>query len=91
MYKDELLKVVAATAKHTVKDTESVFNALVGTITKTLKKGQEVKLIGFGTFKTYKRKARPGRNPSTGAAMKIPAKTVVKFTPGKTLADSVRK
>ena len=59
-------------------------------VTDTLEKGENVTLIGFGTFSAVKRTARTGRNPQTGKAIKIPAKTVVKFKPGKKLADAVK-
>ena len=56
----------------------------------TLKKGGTVAFTGFGTFQASKRAARDGRNPATGAALKIPAMTVPKFKPGKGLKDAVR-
>lgn len=58
-------------------------------ITKSLKKGQPITFIGFGTFKTAQRKARTARNPQTGAAIKIPKRRVVRFTPGKALKTAV--
>ena len=59
-------------------------------VTKELKKSGKLALVGFGTFSVVKRKAREGRNPQTGKAIKIPAKKVVKFKAGKTLADKVK-
>jgi nucleoid DNA-binding protein len=61
----------------------------VGALTKELKKGGKIGLVGFGTFSVSKRKAREGRNPQTGATIKIPAKKVVKFKAGKELAEKV--
>jgi len=59
-------------------------------VTKALKKGDKVTLIGFGTFAVKKRSARKGRNPQTGETIKIPATKVPKFTPGKKLKDAVK-
>ena len=66
-------------------------DAYEATVTKELKKSGKLVLVGFGTFSVVKRKAREGRNPQTGKAIKIPAKKVVKFKAGKTLADKVKK
>jgi DNA-binding protein HU-beta len=65
-------------------------DAYVDAVTKELKKGGRIGLVGFGTFSVAKRKAREGRNPQTGKAIKIPAKKVVKFKAGKELADKVK-
>ena len=62
---------------------DSAFNAIEG----SLKKGQEVRLVGFGTWKKIRRKARPGRNPQTGKQLTIPARNVVKFSMGQHLYD----
>ena len=81
----EVAKVV--TSKRMAEDAVScVFEA----ITKSLKKGQAVTLVGFGTFGVGKRKARVGRNPQTGAAIKIAAKKVPKFSAGKALKNAVK-
>ena len=66
-----------------------VLDAVFEAITKSLKRKQEVRLVGFGTFTTSKRKAGKGRNPRTGEEIKIPATTTVRFKAGKTLKDSV--
>jgi DNA-binding protein HU-beta len=58
-------------------------------ITKSLKKGQPITFVGFGTFKTAQRKARTARNPQTGAAIKIPKRRVVRFNAGKALKSAV--
>jgi DNA-binding protein HU-beta len=59
-------------------------------VARELKKNGKLGLVGFGTFSVVKRKAREGRNPQTGKAIKIPAKKVVKFKPGKELSDKVK-
>ncbi len=69
---------------------EKAVDAIVETITKALKKGQALTLVGFGTFSVTKRKARTGRNPQTGAEIKIAAKKVPKFSPGKALKSAVK-
>ncbi len=68
-----------------------VVDAVIGTISKELSKGRDVQIVGFGSFRVMKRKARNGRNPSTGESMKIPAKKVVKFRPGSNLNNSINK
>jgi len=73
----------------TKKEAKEAVECVLGSITKSLKKKQSVTLIGFGTFKVDKRKARKGRNPQTGETMKIKAKKVPKFVPGKALKDAV--
>ncbi len=90
MNKAELIEAVAKTAKLTKVDTEMVLNTALDTIKKSVKKGEDVTLIGFGTFTRSKRKARIGRNPQTGKEIKIPAMTVPKFRPGREFKDSVR-
>ncbi len=67
----------------TKKDADNFINCMFDTIKKTVKKGDDVSLIGFGTFCKAKRAARTGVNPSTGEKIKIKAKTVPKFRPGK--------
>jgi DNA-binding protein HU-beta len=64
--------------------------SLIGSITKSLKKGDPVSFVGFGTFKTASRKARVARNPQTGAAITIPKRRVPRFTAGKSLKQAVR-
>jgi DNA-binding protein HU-beta len=70
---------------------EAAVDCVLDTITKALKKGDKVTLIGFGTFSVSKRAARTGRNPQTGATIKIKAKKVPKFVAGKKLKDMVAK
>jgi len=63
--------------------------AALGSITKSLKKGEAVTLVGFGTFKTTVRKARKGRNPLTGGAIRIPKRKAVRFSAGKALKTTI--
>jgi DNA-binding protein HU-beta len=91
MNKTELIDAIAKEAGLSKKDAGKALDALTDTITKTLKKKDKVALVGFGTFQTSKRAARTGRNPQTGAEIKIPAATVPKFTAGKGLKDAVNK
>ena len=74
----------------TKKEAQAAVNCVFSTITKALKKKDTVTLIGFGTFKVEKRKARKGINPQTGEQIKIKAKKVVRFVPGKALKDAVK-
>ena len=69
---------------------EAAVSCVFDTITKALKKGQAMTLVGFGTFGVGKRKARVGRNPQTGKEIKIPAKKVPKFSAGKALKNAVK-
>ena len=73
MNKTELVAAVAEKAGLSKKDAEAAVNAFTDTVTKELKKGEKVQLVGFGTFEVSKRSARTGRNPQTGATMKIAA------------------
>jgi DNA-binding protein HU-beta len=90
MNKGDLVDVVAKVVG-TKKLAEETVACVLETITKALKKGDAVTLIGFGTFKVTKRAARTGRNPQTGSTIKIKAKKVPKFTAGKKLKDAVAK
>jgi nucleoid DNA-binding protein len=85
--------VVAKIAKDTgiTKTAASVaLESLIDGITRSLKKGDSVSFVGFGTFKISNRKARTARNPQTGAAIKIPKRRVPRFTAGKALKQAVR-
>ena len=79
MNKGELIAAIASDAGLTNKDAGAALDATIATITKTLKKGDTVTLVGFGTFSVSKRKARMGRNPQTGKAIKIKAAKGPKF------------
>jgi len=81
---NEVAKVVC-----TKKEAQAAVDCVFSSITKSLKKKDAVTLIGFGTFKVTKRKARTGRNPQTGEEIKIKAKNVPKFVAGKALKDTV--
>ncbi len=85
MNKAQLVDAIAADAGITKAQAKKALDSFLNNVEKTLKKGGKVTLIGFGTFSTQTRKAREGRNPATGAKIKIPAKTVVKFKPGAKL------
>lgn len=90
MTKGELVERMADSAGITKVAAEKALNAFLDGVKKSLAKKQRVTLVGFGTFATNKRKGRMGRNPQTGAALKIPPKTVPKFTPGRELKDAVK-
>lgn len=83
MNKGELIEVVAAKAEVSKKDTDAVVTAMVEAIMEAVAKGDKVLLVGFGNFEPRERKAREGRNPQTGKALKIPATTVPAFSAGK--------
>ena len=89
MNKTELVAAIADKAGLTKKDAEEVVNAFTDTVTKALKKGDKVQLVGFGTFEVSKRGARTGRNPQTGETMKIAAAKAPKFKPGKAFKDAL--
>jgi DNA-binding protein HU-beta len=88
MNKGDLVNEVAK-VMGTKKDAQAAVDCIFSTITKALKKKDAVGLVGFGTFKVNKRKARKARNPQTGAEISIKAKNVPKFVPGKALKDAV--
>ena len=89
MNKSDLITYIADEADISKAAAAQALNAVTGAITKTLKKGDTVALIGFGTFSVSKRKAREGRNPQTGEAIKIAACKVARFSPGKGLKDAL--
>ena len=89
MNKTELVAAIADSADLTKKDAEKAVNSFTEVITKALKKGDKVQLVGFGTFEVVKRAAREGRNPQTGKAMKIKASRAPKFKAGKALKDAL--
>ena len=88
MNKGDLINEVAKVV-NTKKEAQEAVNYIFSTIIRTLKKKNTVTLVGFGTFKVGKRKARKGRNPQTGEEIKIKAKNVPKFVAGKALKDTV--
>ncbi|MBQ3226865.1 MAG: HU family DNA-binding protein [Clostridia bacterium] len=89
MNKTELVALLAEKADVTKKDAEKVLGAFVDVVGASLKKGDKIQLVGFGTFEARKRAARTGKNPQTKAAIKIPATTVPAFKAGKALKDIV--
>ena len=89
MTKADLVAAVAEIGM-TKKDAAAAVDTVIGAITGALAKGDKVSLLGFGSFSVKKRKARTGRNPQTGAALKIKAKKVPAFSAGKALKDAVK-
>ena len=89
MNKADLINRVAEDANMSKTQAAEVINSVIGCIGETLKDGNKVALTGFGTFTMTNRKARLGRNPQTGAEIKIPSKNVVKFKPGKELNETI--
>ena len=87
MNKTELIAAVAEKSGLTRKDSEKAVLAALETITETLKTGEKVQLVGFGTFEVSERAAREGRNPQSGEVMKIAASKAPKFKAGKALKD----
>ena len=89
MNKTELVAAIADKTDLSKKDSEKALKAFIEVVTKELKKGGKIQLVGFGTFETAKRAAREGRNPQTGKTMKIKASKAPKFKAGKALKDLV--
>lgn len=89
MNKSELVAKVAADAGVTQADANRVLDAIINTIGETLKAGDNIALVGFGTFQVTKKAARSGRNPATGATIQIAARNAPTFKAGKTLKDKV--
>ena len=90
MNKQELISKIADDTGMTKTGAAAAVESMIEGIVKTLKKGQTITFVGFGTFKTTQRRARVARNPRTGDAIKIPKRRVVRFTAGKTLKSAVR-
>lgn len=90
MNKSELVEKIAEKADISKAAAARALDATIGTIKATLKKGQTVTLVGFGTFRVNVREARNGRNPRTGEVIKIKKAKVPKFVPGKALKDAVK-
>ena len=90
MNKAELIDAMATESKLTKVDIKKALDAFISATTKSLKKGDRVALVGFGSFSISKRAARTGRNPQTGKEIKIAAKKVVKFKAGSDLATKVK-
>ena len=91
MNKAELINAVAAATEFSKKDAEAAVTATLEAITSALKDGDNVQLVGFGSFEVKKRAARVGRNPKTNDTIEIPASVVPVFKAGKALKDAVAK
>ena len=91
MNKNELIADVADKTDLTKAKAAEALDAIMDVISKAISKGDEVRLVGFGTFTVVHRKATEGRNPRTGAVIKIAAKNKPKFKPGKALTEVVKK
>ena len=89
MNKGDLINSVASTAGITKAQAGEAVNCVFDSIESSLKGGDKAAFVGFGTFSTTRRKAREGRNPATGQAIRIPAKTMVKFKAGKAFSEAV--
>jgi DNA-binding protein HU-beta len=91
MNKADLVDRIAVASGITKTQAATAIDTLVNSITASLKKGERVALVGFGTFAVSQRKARNGRNPQTGSLIKIAARRVAKFAPGVELKKAVNK
>ena len=91
MNKADLIDRIAAGCNISKTTAATAIDTAVESVTSALKKGDRVALIGFGTFSVSQRKARNGRNPQTGATIKIPARKVAKFTPGNELRKAIHR
>jgi DNA-binding protein HU-beta len=90
MNKQDVVAKIAKDTGITKTSAAAAIDSLIDAITKSLKKGDPVSFVGFGTFKTSQRKARTARNPQTGAPIKIPKRRVARFTAGKALKQAVK-
>lgn len=91
MNKGDLIEALAKETEMSKAAAGRALDALIGIVTKTVSKKEDVQLIGFGTFKAVKRAARKGKNPRTGEPLKIAAATVPKFTAGAAFKAAVNK
>ncbi len=89
MNKKELIEKVSAKAGVSKKDTEAILNAFTANVIETLKEGDKIQMVGFGTFEVQEKPGRIGRNPKTGEPMEIAASRVPKFKFGKTVKDQM--
>lgn len=90
MNKQELINKISKDIGVTKSSASAAVGSFIDGITRSLKKGEAITFVGFGTFKTSNRKARLARNPRTGATIKIPKRRVVRFRAGKALKDAVK-
>jgi len=91
MNRSDLVRAIVEKTGQPLSATEATVKALMDVVIGAVAKGEKVSLVGFGNFSTITRKARQGRNPANGKPIKIPAKKVPKFTPGKVFEDAVDK
>ncbi|MES9927665.1 MAG: HU family DNA-binding protein [Candidatus Thiodiazotropha sp. 6PDIVS] len=89
MNKRELVSSLSSNLQITDAEAQRFVDSFQGIITNALSNGEEISLVGFGRFHTKKQRARIGRNPATGESIKIPAKVLPAFSPGKTLKETV--
>ena len=89
MNKTELIDAIAQEAGLSKADAKKALEAFLAAVEKTLKKGDKISLVGFGSWSVTEKAAREGRNPQTGKTIKIPAKKVVKFKAGTELSNAV--
>ncbi|MFS1538091.1 MAG: HU family DNA-binding protein [Candidatus Phlomobacter fragariae] len=90
MNKTELINKIAEKSGLTKKNSEKAVNALIKTVTEALKSGNDVQLVGFGSFQVKQRAARQGRNPQTGETLKIAAANVPSFKAGQNLKEAIK-
>jgi len=90
MTKQDLIAKIAKDTGSSKAGAAAALDSVIDGITRSLKKGDPITFVGFGTFKTAQRKARTAHNPQTGAAIKVPKRRVVRFTAGKALKEAVR-
>jgi DNA-binding protein HU-beta len=90
MNKGELIDAIAEESGLSKKDSKLALEALINATSTTLKKGEKLALVGFGTFSVVARAARTGKNPQTGKAIQIPAKKAIKFSVGSELSESIQ-
>ena len=90
MNKLEFISALAEKTGLSKKDAEKALNAFIGTVEDSLKKGEKIQLVGFGTFEVRERGARTGRNPKTGEAIQIAASKTPAFAAGKGLKDAIK-
>ena len=90
MNRQELIAKIASDTRSSKAAAAAAVESLIDGITRSLKKGDAITFVGFGTFKTAQRMARTARNPQTGATIRIPKRRVVRFTAGKALKQAVR-
>ncbi len=89
MNKQDVVAAVARSSGISKASADDAVGAVFAAITDTLRKGEDFRLVGFGTFSTRRRAARQGRNPRTGETIQIPASTLPKFKPGRPLKEAV--